>query len=405
MARLQRERDGQQWILDYLVMTTGRDRNFGVEHQLWPAYAARNHRHVARVMTKQGQEREALAEASLRAGHRRTASRVYFEAVKAYKTATHAIMENNSVKSFLYQRLNYCYDRVIELSDYPLERVEIQWNGTFFPGLFHSIDGDTERPTVLHIPGMDATKEQVPDPNSNIFLERGLNVLIIDGPGQGESNLRGLTVTDDNYEHAASAAIDWLVSRPEVDADRIGVIGFSMGSFWGPRTAAFDNRVAALVAALGCYMDKRYIFDMDSPHFKQMFMYMADIHDEDDFDEMANKMTLRGYGGKITCPTLLCSGEFDPLSPLEDTYEFFDELGGPKELWVMGDEAHRLHWVEGLAGMSVWHWCIDWMADALSQPMAADHAREVYVGKGGSGPFESDAPVPTFRSWSDGVGV
>lgn len=405
MARLQRQRDGQQWLLDYLVMTTGRDRNFGVEHELWPTHTARNHRQVARVMAERGQSRERLAEASLRSGHRRTASRVLFEAVKAYKTAAHAVMENNPVKAFLYERLNACYDRVIELSDYPLERVEIEWEGTTFPALFHCVDSDTPRPTILHIPGMDATKEQVPDPNDNIFLERGLNVLVIDGPGQGESNLRGTTVTSDNYERAASSAIDWLVTRPEVDADKIGVIGFSMGSFWAPRTAALDDRVAALVAALGCYMDKRYIFDLDSPHFKQMFMYMSGIDDEDEFDEMADKMTLRGYGKRIQCPTLLCSGEFDPLSPLEDTYDFFDELGGPKELWVIGDEAHRLHWVEGLAGMSVWHWCIDWIADALRGSVKPDHDREVYVGKTGQGPFAASAPTPSFRSWSDGVGV
>lgn len=404
MGKLKRDRDGQQWILDYLVMTTGRDRNFGVEHHLWPPLAARNHRMVARAMTRRGEEVEALAEASKAAGHRRTASRVFFEAMNAYKTAQHAVMENNPVKTYLYERLNYCFDQVIAMSDYPLERAEIEWEGGTFPGLFHRID-DKPRPTVLHIPGMDATKEQAPDPNENIFLERGLNVLVIDGPGQGESNVRGIHATDDNYERAASAAIDWLVARPEVDSDRIGVIGFSMGSFWAPRTAALDHRVAALVAAMGVYMDKRYIFDLDSPHFKQMFMYMADIDDEDAFDAMAERMTLRGYGEQITCPTLLCSGEFDPLCPLEDSYELFEELGGPKELWVIGDEAHRLHWVGALAGMSVWHWCLDWLADALAGRFGDGYSREVYVGKGGRGPFEEGAPEPTFRSWSNGVGV
>lgn len=404
MGNLQRDRDGQQWILDYLVMTTGRDRNFGVEHQLWPPFTARNHRMVARTMARRGEEREALARASHDSGHRRTASRVYFDAVKSYKTAAHAVMENNPVKEYLYERLNHCFDQIIELSDYPLKRVEIEWNGRSYPGLFHHLD-DEPRPTILHIPGMDATKEQVPDPNANIFLERGFNVLVIDGPGQGESNVRGIHITDDNYERAASAAIDWLVEQPQVDPDRLGVIGFSMGSFWAPRTAALDDRVKALVAAMGVYMDKRYIFDLDSPHFKQMFMYMADIEDEDEFDEMAARMTLRGYGGRITCPTLLCSGEFDPLCPLEDAYELYEELGGPKELWVIGDEAHRLHWVEGLAGMSVWHWCLDWMQDALNGGIKNGHEREVYVGKQGNGPYAEDAPAPTFRSWSNGVGV
>lgn len=405
MAKLKRERDNQQWILDYLVMTTGRDRNFGVEHQLWPTGVPRNHRMVPRVMAQRGAEIEALADASYEKGHRRTASRAYYQAVKAYKVAQHAIMADTPVKRHLYERLNFCYDRVAELSDYPLERVEVSWSGGApFPALFHRVD-DKPRPTAVHIPGMDATKEDVPDPNDNIFLERGMNVLVMDGPGQGESNVRGIRVTDDNYERAVSAAIDWLEANPYVAKLKIGVVGFSMGSFWAPRAAAFDDRVAALVAAMGCFMDKRYIFEMDSPHFKQQFMYMAGIEDEDEFDELAARMTLEGYGESITCPTLLCSGEFDPLSPLEDTYDFYDEIAGPKELWVVGDEAHRVHWVEALAGMSVWHWCIDWLSEVLESGISDEHDREIYIGKGGRGPFPDDAPAPDWRSWDNGVSI
>jgi pimeloyl-ACP methyl ester carboxylesterase len=404
VSRLQRQRDGQQWILDYLVMTTGRDRNFGVDHQLWPLHAARNSRMVARVMTSQGEDFERLARASKAAGHHRTARVVFHKAVQAYKTAQHAVMSNGPVKSYIYSRLNACYDEIIALADGAIERVEIPFEGRTFPGLLHLVD-DRARPTVLYVPGMDATKEQDPDPNNNVFAARGFNVLVIDGPGQGESNLREIWVTDDNYERAASAAIDVLVPRPEVDATRLAVLGLSMGSFWACRTAAYDSRVRAVAAAMGVFMDKRYIFDLDSPHFKQMFMYMSGTDDEDEFDAMAERMTLRGYGSRIRCPTLLCNGEFDPLCPLEDAYELYEELAGPKELWVAGGEAHRLRWVDGLGGMSVLPWCLDWLSDALDGRVVEGHAREVYLAKGGSGPFAPDAPEPTFRSWHNGVGV
>ena len=42
-------------------------------------------------------------------------------------------------------------------------------------------------------------------------------------------------------------------------------------------------------------------------------MYMAGYDNEDKFDEeVAKGMTVRGYMDKITCPTLLVTGEFDP---------------------------------------------------------------------------------------------
>ena len=77
---------------------------------------------------------------------------------------------------------------------------------------------------MLFIPGMDMTEEFFPNPLANPFQRRGMHVLAIDGRGQGISNLRKIRVTDDNYERAASAASDYLVSRPEVDPDRIVLV-------------------------------------------------------------------------------------------------------------------------------------------------------------------------------------
>ena len=77
------------------------------------------------------------------------------------------------------------------------------------------------------------------------LAERGFNVLVIDGPGQGISNIRGLKIKGDNYERAASACIDWLLQRPEVDPERLGSIGFSFGTYMNLRVFALDKRLKA----------------------------------------------------------------------------------------------------------------------------------------------------------------
>lgn len=46
-------------------------------------------------------------------------------------------------------------------------------------------------------------------------------------------------------------AVDLLVARPEVDADRIGVIGHSLGGHNAMFTAAFDDRIRAIVSNCG----------------------------------------------------------------------------------------------------------------------------------------------------------
>ena len=44
---------------------------------------------------------------------------------------------------------------------------------------------------------------------------------------------------------------------------------------------------------------------------------------------------------KVKCPTLLATGEFDPLCPLEDAVEVYEDLTCKKEL-VIEDQFHPL---------------------------------------------------------------
>ena len=53
---------------------------------------------------------------------------------------------------------------------------------------------------------------------------------------------------------------------------------------------------------------------------------------------MAVKMTVKGYVEKILCPTLLVTGEFDPLCPLEDAVEVYGDITARKEMWVVEDQ-------------------------------------------------------------------
>ena len=165
----------------------------------------------------------------------------------------------------------------------------------------------------------------------------------MDGPGQGNSNMQKIRAVKDNYERAGAAVISYLQKRPEVDAKKIAIYGISMGSYWSLRLSSYDHRAAAVVSAVACFNPNNTIFTQSSPRFKQMFMYMAGYEDEADFDkEVAAGMTVRGYLGKINCPTLLVTGEFDPLCPLEDAIEAFHDLTTEKEMWVFENQYHPL---------------------------------------------------------------
>ncbi len=385
---LRRQRDSQQWMLDLAVKLTGRVQSFEIDEAEHPG-SPKNYRQVSKLQAERGDRYAATARAYERMGYGETAVEIYYNAAMDYRLAQHAIFyDDHPRKIELHGKMSECFDRIIELSNYRIERVEVPFEGSHIQGLLHLHPGGEPRPCILYMPGMDTTKEMFPHPVHNIALERGLHCLSMDGPGQGISNLRKIRAVGDNYERAAKAVIDYLQSRPEVLPGKIALYGVSMGCFWSVRIAAREERVAAFCAGVACFNPNNTIFSQSSPRFKQVFMYMAGMADEAEFDAMVENMHCEGYGKKVRCPTLLVTGEFDPLSPLEDTLALFAELAPPKELWVFEDEYHPLWKLEGNGGLGIHQPVCDWFSTVLrGDGLPEGHDRKAYIRKRGSGPW------------------
>ncbi len=134
----------------------------------------------------------------------------------------------------------------------PPEVVEIPLSPSALPGYFFRSAADNQRrATVILIGGYDGTAEELYFFNGAAALARGYNVLAVDGPGQGAALLqRGLTMRAD-WETVVTTLIDYLRSRADVDADRIALIGLSLGAHLAPRAASVERRLAGCVADCG----------------------------------------------------------------------------------------------------------------------------------------------------------
>jgi alpha-beta hydrolase superfamily lysophospholipase len=78
-------------------------------------------------------------------------------------------------------------------------------------------------------------------------VRRGYNCLAFDGPGQG-ALLRDQHLTfRADWETVVSAAADYALKRPEVDSERLALMGTSFGGFLAARAAAFEHRLAAVI--------------------------------------------------------------------------------------------------------------------------------------------------------------
>src|SRR5579859_8073426 len=129
-------------------------------------------------------------------------------------------------------------------------RLEIPYGAATLAANLRRPHGVARPPLVLLLPGLDSTKEEFLR-WENVFLARGLATLSLDGPGQGESGLS--TRIEPRYELAVSVVLDVLETRGDLDLDRIGAAGVSLGGYYAPRAAAYEKRLRAVVGISGAF--------------------------------------------------------------------------------------------------------------------------------------------------------
>lgn len=174
------------------------------------------------------EQQEKLAEESAAMGNMVTAGAFYHRAALYYGKAQLYHHKDDAMKLELHASCVRCYEKAIAGYDYTIKRVVLPFEGKNIYGIFHAPKGALNLPTVLFTPGMDMIKEDYPNLNDNFFVRRNMCVLVMDGPGFGETRVHGLPVTLTNYPEAASLFLDWLCGRPEVNPDQIGIFGGSM---------------------------------------------------------------------------------------------------------------------------------------------------------------------------------
>jgi dipeptidyl aminopeptidase/acylaminoacyl peptidase len=376
-ARARRMRD-EQWLYDRLIRSGGPDFYWPMTEETHCTVgmdgsgdikavraSIKKVVEITREMTRIGDKREAMARAAAAEGHLVTARQNYFTAAAYYTMAQGPIHEDgNAVNLALSAKKNACYDKFIQYAGHRIEKVEVPFEATSLPGYLHFPPGTSGRvPCVVFLGGMDNFKEMLVTSPSDKFLERGIAVLTFDGPGQNEARIsRNIVCTEDNFVSAGKSAMDLLLARNDIDPDRIGITGISMGSFWLTQIVAHDHRYKAAAGFYICHEPgQATLLNVAIPVFKDRYMWMAGYHDEDAFDEFAKKLTLEGLGAKITCPYLSVAGGDDDLSPIEHTYKLHDEIKSPNTLVVYRGELHGV-----TDNMDVRAFIADWMKDRFA---------------------------------------
>lgn len=193
---------------------------------------------------------------SLARGHRVSARDAFLRASNYYRNAEfflHGDSGDPRIRQ-AYDASVHSFRQAAALFTPTVEPIEIAYQGTGLPGyLYRADDTGAPRPTVVMCNGFDGSVEEMHFFGAAAAAERGYTVLSFDGPGQpGTRHRRGLTFRPD-WENVVGPVVDHALALPEVNPDRIALLGNSMGGLLAPRAAAFDQRIAALIALDGVY--------------------------------------------------------------------------------------------------------------------------------------------------------
>lgn len=256
------------------------------------------------------------------------------------------------------------YERALPWMRPPVQKVRIPWEGRELTGLLSVPEGaQRPSPVVILLPGLDSCKE-TRHHGRGAFLRRGMAVLSLDGPGQGESFLHS-TIRPD-YETAVRAAIDFLATVEAVDAGRVAVVGMSLGGYYAARAAAFEPRLVAAVADSGPY-DLGEAWEQLPVVTRQAFQLYSGSETAEQARRRASELHLRGVASRIRIPTLILHGGQDPLFGPDHAQRLAAEIGPAAQLQIFPEGNHGLQNVRPLVTQEV----ADWVAQRLRASGAA----------------------------------
>lgn len=279
----------------------------------------------------------ALADDDFVLGHTLSAGEKLGRAGLYYGIAERMQAHGLEARLAIYRRSLELFEQGRRLARENCVRVEIPYRDKHLAALYVPAEGlapGQRAPIVVVMNGLDSTKEMLQrSVMGTMFARRGVSALFIDQPGTGEAlRLSNLPAVHDT-EVWAAPIVDWLEQRPEVDPQRIGALGVSLGGYYCPRAVAFEPRFAC-GAVWGANQDWREVQqarlkregENPVPHYWKHVQWVFGAKDMEDFLAKAEHMHLNGVLDRIRVPFLVTHGEHDRQIPLKYAHRTYEQL-------------------------------------------------------------------------------
>jgi dienelactone hydrolase len=326
-------------------------------HREWMVVAERNDR--------RGDEAE-------RAGHIRTAMNSWLRAADYFRSAEFWLAPEDPRRLPTFTRCEAASHKWLRHLSPPGEVVEIPYErGMTLPAYFiksPAYPDAARQPVLISFGGLDSFKDELWFMTGRGAVQRGIAVLLVDGPGQGGALRRQNIVSRHDYEVPVGRCIDWLEARPDVDPKRIAVSGSSMGGYYAARAGSREHRLAACISHGAIWDIAKRFADRGEGHALAGHMkWVMGAKSMAEAVRIAQPFRLEGVLDDMRCPYLVLHGGHDVLGveTVKTVYEYAKAKGVDVTLRLTAAEetgAEHCQHDNPTLGQEI---MIDWLADVF----------------------------------------
>jgi dienelactone hydrolase len=307
-------------------------------------------------------------DAEAKAGHVRTAMNCWLRAADYYRSAEFWLLPEDPRRLATFDKCERASQKW--LRQIGGEAVEIPYeNGVSLPAYFVKNKHVKEKqPVLISFGGLDSFKDELWFMTGHGAVQRGIAVLMVDGPGQGGALRRHKLATRYDYEVPVGRCIDYLASRNDVDKNRIAVSGSSLGGYYSARAGSKEHRLAACISHGAIWDVEQRFRDRGEGHALASHMkWVFGAKSMAEAIEKARPFKLEGVLDAMKCPYLVLHGGHDVLGVenSKTVYEYAKSKGVNVTLRLTSAEetgAEHCQHDNPTLGQEL---MIDWLADVF----------------------------------------
>lgn len=270
-------------------------------HREWLAIADFNHRRGDEELAK---------------GHVQTAKNCWLRAADYYRQAEFWLLPTEPRRLATFEQMEACSKKFIAQLKPAGEAVDVPYeNGVSLCAYFVRAPFDTGRqPVLICMGGLDSIKDEMWFMQAHGALQRGISVLMIDGPGQGGTLRRHGVTTRPDYEVPIGRCIDYLLTRDDVDPKRIAACGSSLGGYYAARAGCYEHRLAAAISHGAIWSIPSLWASATEEHgLADHIKWVFGAATMREALLKAKPFALEGHLKNMRCPYLIVHGGFDVL--------------------------------------------------------------------------------------------